>query len=29
MKPELPDKLFTFAKPEGADPMNFRALTGK
>ncbi|MCC8999621.1 MAG: DUF2092 domain-containing protein [Candidatus Contendobacter sp.] len=29
LKPELPDKLFIFAKPEGADPMNFRALTGK
>ena len=29
LKPELPDKLFTFAKPEGADSMNFRALTGK
>ena len=29
LKPELPDKLFTFVKPAGADPMNFRALTGK
>lgn len=28
LKPELPDKLFTFAKPEGAKPMDFRALTG-
>ena len=28
LKPELPDKLFTFTKPEGAKPMNFRALTG-
>jgi len=28
LKPELPDKLFTFAKPEGAAPMDFRALTG-
>jgi hypothetical protein len=29
LKPELPDKLFTFAKPEGADAMDFRALTGQ
>ena len=28
LKPKLPDKLFTFAKPEGAQPMDFRALTG-
>jgi hypothetical protein len=28
LKPELPDKLFTFAKPEGAAPMDFRVLTG-
>ncbi|MDG4549196.1 MAG: DUF2092 domain-containing protein [Candidatus Contendobacter sp.] len=28
LKPELPDKLFTFTKPEGAKPMDFRALTG-
>ena len=28
LKPELPDHLFTFAKPEGAKPMDFRALTG-
>ena len=28
LKPELPDKLFTFAKPKGAEPMDFRALTG-
>ena len=28
LKPELPDKLFTFIKPEGAKPMDFRALTG-
>ena len=28
LKPELPEHLFTFAKPEGAKPMDFRALTG-
>jgi hypothetical protein len=28
LDPKLPDKLFTFAKPEGADAMDFRALTG-
>ena len=28
LHPELPDQLFTFAKPEGAAPMDFRALTG-
>jgi hypothetical protein len=28
LKPELPDHLFTFTKPEGAKPMDFRALTG-
>ena len=28
LNPELPDKLFTFTKPEGAHPMDFRALTG-
>ena len=28
LKPKLPDKLFTFAKPKGAEPMDFRALTG-
>lgn len=28
LKPELPGKLFTFTKPEGAKPMDFRALTG-
>ena len=29
LKPELPDKLFTFIKPKGADAMDFRALTGQ
>ena len=29
LKPEVPDKLITFAKPEGADAMDFRALTGQ
>ena len=28
LDPKLPAKLFTFAKPEGADAMDFRALTG-
>ncbi|MEZ5579627.1 MAG: DUF2092 domain-containing protein [Candidatus Competibacteraceae bacterium] len=28
LKPKLPDHLFTFAKPQGAEPMDFRALTG-
>lgn len=28
LKPKLPDRLFTFAKPQGAEPMDFRALTG-
>ncbi|MDS4032355.1 MAG: DUF2092 domain-containing protein [Candidatus Contendobacter sp.] len=28
LKPELPEKLFTFTKPEGAKPMDFRALSG-
>ena len=28
LDPKLPDHLFTFAKPEGADAMDFRALTG-
>ncbi|MDG4555136.1 MAG: DUF2092 domain-containing protein [Candidatus Competibacter sp.] len=28
LTPKLPDKLFTFAKPEGAQAMDFRALTG-
>ena len=28
LNPKLPDKLFTFTKPEGAHPMDFRALTG-
>jgi len=28
LDPKLPDTLFTFAKPKGADAMDFRALTG-
>ena len=28
LDPKLPDHLFTFVKPEGADAMDFRALTG-
>ena len=28
LDPKLPAKLFTFAKPEGAQPIDFRALTG-
>ncbi|HPE74132.1 MAG TPA: DUF2092 domain-containing protein [Candidatus Competibacter sp.] len=28
LKPKLPDRLFTFDKPKGAEPMDFRALTG-
>ena len=28
LDPKLPAKLFVFAKPEGAKPMDFRALTG-
>ncbi|MCC6136239.1 MAG: DUF2092 domain-containing protein [Gammaproteobacteria bacterium] len=28
LKPKLHDELFTFAKPKGAEPMDFRALTG-
>jgi len=28
LHPKLPDKLFAFTKPEGAAPMDFRALTG-
>jgi hypothetical protein len=28
LKPKLHDKLFTFAQPKGAEPMDFRALTG-
>ena len=29
LNPKLPDALFTFAKPAGAEPMDFRALTGR
>lgn len=28
LQPKLPGNLFTFTKPEGAEPMDFRALTG-
>ena len=28
LDPKLPEKLFAFAKPEGAQPIDFRALTG-